>query len=114
MPFDLDQFTERASICEFDGGMTRFAAETLAAKEQGMARWQALKEITDADGQRLAGGHGHQAHALAGERDAHDLPELQRASQEEARPMPECDAQAGRDRGALLSLRMDSRTEVQR
>lgn len=102
---DLDQFIERAAICEFDGGMSRFAAETLAAKEQGLARWQALKEISDADGQRVAGGHGHSAHALAGERDADDLPGMQRASEEEERPVSERDAQVGRDCSALLALR---------
>ena len=43
--FDLDEFEERAAICEYDGGMTRFAAETQAASEQGIARWEAMDEI---------------------------------------------------------------------
>ncbi|SMO69659.1 hypothetical protein [Paracoccus laeviglucosivorans] len=42
---DIDQFEERAAICEFDGGMSRFAAETAAAREQGLARWEALKFV---------------------------------------------------------------------
>lgn len=108
MRFDADQFSERAAICEFCGGMTRFAAETHAANEQGLARWQALKEMTNADGQRTAGGHGHQAHALGGKRDADGVPGMQRASQEEKRSMPEREQEAGRDSGVLLALRMDS------
>ena len=43
--FNIDQFEERAAICEFDGGMSRFAAETAAAREQGLARWEALKFV---------------------------------------------------------------------
>jgi len=40
---DLDAFEERAAIMEFDGGMTRFQAETEAAKLQGVTRWEALQ-----------------------------------------------------------------------
>lgn len=42
---DLDQFEERAAIMEFDGGMTRFRAETLAAQAQGKQRREVLDEI---------------------------------------------------------------------
>ena len=52
MQFDADAWAERAAIMQYDGGMTRFAAETTAAKDQGLARWQALqlvKEHLDAD-----------------------------------------------------------------
>lgn len=108
MRFDADQFSERAAICEFCGGMTRFDAETHAAKEQGIARWQALKEMTNADGQRAAGVHGNQGHTLARQRDADGVSGVQRASQEEKRSMPEREQEAGRDSGVLLALRMDS------
>ena len=36
---------------EFDAGMSRFEAETAAAKEQGLERWEAIGEI----GKRLVG-----------------------------------------------------------
>lgn len=106
--FSPDQFTERAAIREFDAGMSRFDAETAAAQEQGMARWQALqivKEHEDANGRGPAGAAGHQAHALDGQRDADDLPRVQPEPQEEARPLPLGQPEAGRDRGDVLALR---------
>lgn len=45
--FDRDAFEERAAIAEFDGGLSRFEAETLAAKAQGLTRWQALKLVKE-------------------------------------------------------------------
>ena len=35
VPPDTDAFEERAAIAEFDGGLTRREAETLAARAQG-------------------------------------------------------------------------------
>lgn len=106
--FSPDQFTERAAIREFDGGQTRFDAETGAAQEQGVPRWRALqlvKEHEDANGRGPAGADGHQAHAMGGQRDADDLSRVQRQPQEEARPMPVGQPEAGRDRGDVLALR---------
>ena len=40
--FDREAFEERAAIMEFDAGMSRFAAETEAAKAQGKTRWEVL------------------------------------------------------------------------
>jgi hypothetical protein len=40
---DLDAFAERAAIAEHDGGLTRPAAERLAAREQGFADPAALR-----------------------------------------------------------------------
>ena len=34
---DIEAFEERAAIAEFDGGLTRLQAESLAAQEQGFA-----------------------------------------------------------------------------
>lgn len=34
---DIDAFEERAAIAEFDGGLSRRAAEDLAAQSQGFA-----------------------------------------------------------------------------
>ena len=109
--FSPDQFNERAAIREFDGGQTRFDAETAAAQEQGVARWQALqivKEHEDANGRGPAGADGHPTHAMGGKRDADDLSRVQLQPQEEARPLPVGQPEAGRDRGALLALRMGS------
>ena len=109
--FSPDQFNERAAIREFDGGQTRFDAETAAAQEQGVPRWQALqlvKEHQDANGRGSAGAVGHQAHAMGGKRDADDLSRVQRQPQEEARPMPVGQPEAGRDRGDVLALRQGS------
>ena len=43
--FDMDAFDERAAICEYCGNETRFAADTIAASEQGLKRWEAINEI---------------------------------------------------------------------
>lgn len=114
---DLDQYEERAAIAEFDGGMTRFDAETMAAKEQGVARWQAVqiaKEAAHAQRVGIAGGNGHQADTLARGSHALHLPGVQPAPEEEARSMPERQQDAGRDRGALSPLRGGHGSEVQR
>lgn len=108
MAFDLDQFTERAAIREFDGGQSRFDAETGAAQEQGVARWQALqmvKEHEDANGRGPAGATRHHANTLGGQRNADALSRVQRQSQEEARPLPVGQPEAGRYRRELLALR---------
>lgn len=107
--FDIDAFEERAAIAEFDGGMSRFEAETLAAQQQGMTRWQALKLIkdaTDANGCGFAGGHGHQARSMGGQRDAVAVSRVQPQPKEENGSLPVGKPEAGRDRGALLALRM--------
>lgn len=39
---DLDKYEERAAIMQFDGGLTQFAAETAAAKEQGHTRYEVI------------------------------------------------------------------------
>ena len=42
---DLDALIERASIMEYEGGLSRFRAETLAAQAQGHQRREVLDEI---------------------------------------------------------------------
>jgi hypothetical protein len=39
---DLDAFEERAAIMQYDGGMSRYQAETEAARAQGKTRWEVL------------------------------------------------------------------------
>jgi len=45
---DIDDFEERAAIAEYDGGLSRRAAEDLAARSQGFddadAYWRWLAE----------------------------------------------------------------------
>lgn len=109
--FDSCAFEERSAIAEFCGGLSRFEAETLAAQQQGTTRWQALKLIkdaTDANGCGFAGGHGHQARSLDGQRDAGDLSRVQPKPEEENGSLSVGQPEAGRDRGALLALRMVS------
>lgn len=115
--FDVDRFVERAAIQEFDGGLSRFEAETQAARSQGVERWEALrmvKEATDANGSGNAGGHGDNAPTLDRQRDANDMPGVQRQPKEKDGPVLERQPEAGRDSGVLLALRMGCRTEVQR
>ena len=72
---DLDQWEERAAIMEFDGGMTRFQAETLAAQSQGRQRWEFKNEISERNSQEA------QHQRKADERIAtNNLPRVQRAS----------------------------------
>lgn len=82
---DLDQFEERAAIMEFDGGMTRFEAETAAAKAQGLQRWEVLRH---ADSKRHpAPARDHRA-APAGQSTNH-LPGMQSGPEKETRPVSE-------------------------
>ena len=74
---DVDAFIERAAIMEYDGGLSRFRAETLAAQAQGAQRREALDEI----GQRNS--QGQRNLGEAGKRDdANDVSAMQRAPQE--------------------------------
>jgi hypothetical protein len=40
---DVCSFEERSAILEFCAGMSRFEAETSAARAQGVTRWEALR-----------------------------------------------------------------------
>ena len=77
MRFDADSFIERAAIMEFDAGMSRFKAETEAARLQSAERWQALqflKEATDANGRGNSQRGANTDTALARRRSADDMP----------------------------------------
>lgn len=83
---DVDAFEERAAIMEYDGGLTRFEAETLAAQAQGVTRWEALGEI----GKRLVEAARNKREAA--ERNAEgDMPGVQPASEKENGPVPKRD-----------------------
>lgn len=106
MNLTVDLWLERAAIMEFGGGLTRFEAETRAAECYGTTRHQMIKELRDADGCGLAGGYGDPARALDGKRNAGSMPGVQSVAQEKDGSMPQREQEAGRDRGALLALRM--------
>jgi len=99
--FDRDAFEDRAAIMEFDGGLSRFDAETQAAKAQGLTRWQAMEEIKNADSKRnpAIGGHHGSAHVGNG---SDNLPGMQRGAAEQVGPVSERVVPAGR-RGVVLS-----------
>lgn len=100
---DLDAFAERAAIMEFDGGLSRFQAETEAARAQGVTRWQALEALRHANGIGHSGKGGNIGSAAI--RDgSDDLPRVQRHPQEQDRPMPERVVPAGRRGLEMLAL----------
>lgn len=99
MTFDLDTWEERAAIMEFDGGMSRFRSETLAAEAQGVSRYEAIR-IRDFE----RGGDNGVA-SFDRER-TNDLPGMQCGAQtaEPQGQVPQRDVQAGRGGLALSSL----------
>lgn len=100
---DVDQFLERAAIMEFDGGMSRYQAETEAAKAQGVPRWQALKAVHDANigGNTRHGGDRGQAHVRDG---SGAMPRVQPTQAEQVGPVSERDVYAGRGGVEMLAL----------
>jgi len=112
MQVDLDQFEERAAIAEFDGGLTRFDAETLAAREQGIERWQVMKLIREAQNAQRSGytGGGRNTDAqMAREQRADDLSVMQPTPAKEDRSVSEHQPEAGRAGVVLPSLRDERR-----
>lgn len=95
---DLDRFEERAAIMEFEGGASRFQAETLAAQAQGRQRWEFKDEISKRNSEQAR----DQRSADARHAENH-MSEMQPAPEEKERSMPKRDVQAGRDRLALLA-----------
>jgi hypothetical protein len=105
---DVDLFLERAAILEYEAGLSRYQAETEAARAQGVARWQALKAVADANigGNPASGGDRGQADARHG---SGDLPRVQPTQAEQDGPVPERDVHAGRGGVEVLALRDDGR-----
>lgn len=83
--FDPDQFEERAAIMEHDGGMSRFQAETKAARAQGVQRWEALGHVA----KRVVEQKRDQREAMAQRAGKDDMPGVQCGASEEKRPMSE-------------------------
>ena len=98
MTFDLDAWEERAAIMEYDGGLSRFRAETLAARAQGVERHEAI---------RIRNSQQSRDQRQATARDAaDDLPRVQRQQAQENRPMPVGQFLTGWGGMALLALLM--------
>lgn len=89
---------------EFDGGLSRFEAETQAAKAQGLSRWQAKEAIKNEDGKRnpAIGGDRGAAHVRHGQ---DDMPRVQPAAAEQGGPVPVGVVSAGRRGVDVLALR---------
>lgn len=104
---DLDEWEERAAILEFEQGMTRFAAETGAARSLGFRRFEATNAKRQRDSEQARG------HGSAVERhDADHLPGVLGASAEQEGSLPQRVVPVGRDSGALSPLRMEVRGEL--
>lgn len=101
---DVEAFEERAAIIEYDGGLSRFRAETLAAEAQGLTRWQAVEEIRNAKRNRNSQSRRDPHQTLARQQRENDLPGMQSASSQEVGSMSERDENARRDRLELLAL----------
>jgi hypothetical protein len=87
---DIDQFEERAAIIECSGEVSRFHAETLAAREQGKTRAEVLNEI------RMGhpAGRGDRREAVAREQRQGTMPLVQSRPEEKDRSVPVGHAEA--------------------
>lgn len=81
---DLDAWEERAAIMEFDGGLSRFEAETRAAQSQGKQRFEVVNEIS----KRNSAGQRHHGSSPA-RHPAGNLPRVQSPAAQEVRSVPE-------------------------
>lgn len=81
--FDRDAFEERAAIMEFDGGLSRFKAETLAAGLQGLTRWNVMKEIRDEERKRNSAGRWDNGPKMGREWSSLPMPGVQPAPEKE-------------------------------
>jgi len=96
--FDLDAFEERAAIMEFDGGLSRFRAETAAAQAQGVSRHEAI---------RIRNSQQSRAQRQAASRNAAgDMPRVQREQAQENRSVPVRQLLTGWCGLALLALQL--------
>jgi 5'-3' exonuclease len=96
MTFDVEAFEERSAIMEFDGGLSRFRAETLAAQAQGVARHVAI---------RISNSQQARDQRPQAKRNGSDnLPGMQPEQAKEKRSVLERDVQGGRGAMALLAL----------
>lgn len=81
---DVEAFEERAAIQEYDGGLSRFQAETEAARAQGLSRWEAIGAISGRLVERA-----RDKRSVAGQPRTNDVSRVQPDAEEKARPVPE-------------------------
>jgi len=87
---DVEAFEERAAIMEFDGGLSRFKAETLAAEAQGAKRHEVINEIRKRNSERQRNRNS----TLDRKQRQDHVPGLQRDQAQEARSVSERNPQA--------------------
>ena len=80
---DRDAFEERAAIMEYEGGLSRFEAETLAARAQGKQRWEAIGDVAGRVVEQVRNNRSQVAERAG----ANNLPIVQRRAEEKARPV---------------------------
>lgn len=101
---DLDAFVERAAIMEFEGCMTRFDAETQAARAQGVTRYQALEGLKNANGiGDFSQGRNNGSENVGN--GSSNLPGVQRDTAKQDRSMSERVVPVGRGGVDMLALR---------
>jgi|GEM_PF-2300553 len=104
-PADLEQFDSTAAWLEFCDGMSRFQAETEAARRQGLTRWEMMEVSRNAERGGNSERGGDNGSSLAGQQRQNDMPGVQPHKAQEGRSVPERDAQGGRAGLELLALR---------
>lgn len=87
---DVDQFENTAAWLEYCDGMSRFQAESEAARRQGVLRKEALQNVKD--DQRNSQGQRHIGSAHK-RNNSNDMPAMQPHPAQQKRPMPERDVQ---------------------
>jgi hypothetical protein len=97
---DLDRFQQTAAWLEYCDGMSRFHAESEAARRQYFKRWEILDAIQERDFEQAR----YPCPATAGQPES-DVSELQPHAAEEDGYLPERQFSAGRHRLELLALR---------
>lgn len=91
MKFDPDQFENTAAWLQYCDGLGRFAAETEAARRQGVLRVEAMRHAENYKRDIAKAWY----HGEAAKRDnAHDLPTMQSDTKEKDRPLPKRYVQA--------------------
>ena len=105
--FCADAFAERAAIMEFCGGLPRFEAETLAAKAQGLTRWQAMGAL---NGNGMGNPEPARDRREPAQRNGQgSMPMVQPQPAQQDRSVSERDFPSGRAGVALPSLRGERR-----
>jgi len=94
--FDFERFNETAAWLQYCDGMSRFMAETEAARRQGVARYDAIR-MGHSEAARDRG-QAHDGDA------AHHVPRVQPHAAQQGRQMPIGDVQTGRGSVDVLAL----------